>query len=49
MCKNYLSQLLNVHGINDVKQTRTCTSETLVPESSPFGVEIATQKLKSPI
>jgi hypothetical protein len=32
---------LNVHGINDVRQ-----SEALVPEPSSFEVEIAVEKLK---
>jgi hypothetical protein len=35
--KNYLSQLLNVHRVSDV---------LLVPDPSPFEVEIATAKLK---
>jgi hypothetical protein len=30
--KNYLCQLLNVHGINDVRQTEMHTFEALVPE-----------------
>ena len=29
--RNYFSQLLNVHGDNDVKQTETHTTEPLAP------------------
>jgi len=38
---------LNVHGVNDVRQTEIHTAEPLVPESSSFEVEIAIEKLKS--
>jgi hypothetical protein len=44
--KNYFCQLLNVHDINDVRQTEMHTTEPLVPESSCFEVEIPTFKLK---
>jgi hypothetical protein len=37
---------LNVHGVNDLKKTEIHTAETLVPEPSAFGVEIAIEKLK---
>ena len=30
--RNHFSQLLNVHGFNDVRQTEKHTAETLVPE-----------------
>jgi len=30
--RNYFSQLLDVHGVNDVRQTETHTAESLVPE-----------------
>jgi len=30
--RNYFSQLLNVHGVNDVRQTEIHTAELLVPE-----------------
>jgi hypothetical protein len=36
--KNYFSQLLNVHGVNDVRQMEIHTVEPLVPEPSPFEV-----------
>jgi hypothetical protein len=43
--KNY-SQLLNVHGVSDLKQIEihTRTAEPLVPDPSPFGVDIAMAK-----
>jgi len=45
--RNYFSQLLNVHGVNDVRQTEIHTAEPLVPEPSASEVELATEKLKS--
>jgi hypothetical protein len=39
--KNYFCHLLNVHGVNDVRQTEIHTAE---PSSSE--VEIAIEKLK---
>jgi hypothetical protein len=44
--KNYFSQLLNVHRVSDVRQIEIHTAEPLVPEPSPFEVEIASAKLK---
>jgi len=44
---NHFSQLLNVHRVNDVRQTETHTAEPLVPEPSAFEVELAIEKLKS--
>jgi hypothetical protein len=44
--KNYFSQLLNVHRVRDVRQIEIQTSEPLVPDPSPFEVEIAIAKLK---
>jgi hypothetical protein len=44
--KNYFCQVLNVHGVNDVKQTKIHTAEPLVPEPSSSKVEIAIEKLK---
>jgi hypothetical protein len=32
--KNYFCQLLNVHGVNDVRQTEIHAAEPLVPEPS---------------
>ena len=45
--RNYFSQLLNVHGVNDVRQTEIHTAEQLKPEPSAFEVEMALEKLKS--
>ena len=45
--RNYFSQLLNVHGVNDDRQTEIHTAEPLVPEPSASEVELATEKLKS--
>jgi len=44
--RNHSSQLLNVHGVNDLSQTEIHTAETLVPEPSAFGVEMAIEMLK---
>jgi hypothetical protein len=38
--------LLNVHGVNDARQTDKLTTEPLVPELSAFEVEMALEKLK---
>jgi hypothetical protein len=46
MWKNYFCQLLNVHRVNDVRQTEIHTVEPLVPEPSSSEVEIAIEKLK---
>ena len=43
--RNYFSQLLNVHGVNEVRQTEIHTAEPLVPEPSAFEVELAIAKL----
>ena len=45
--RDYFSQLLNVHGVHDVRQTETHTAEPLVPEPSAFEVHLAIEKLKS--
>jgi hypothetical protein len=36
--KNYLSQILNVHGVSDVRQAEIHTAEPLVPETCAFEV-----------
>ena len=41
--RNYFSQLLKVHEVNDVRHTAIHTSEPLVPEPSAFEVEMATK------
>jgi hypothetical protein len=45
--RNYFSQLLNVHGVNDVRQTDLHTAEPLVPEPSALDFKLAIEKLKS--
>ena len=45
--RNYFSQILNVHGVSDVRQAEIHTAETLVPEPSALKVELAIGKLKS--
>ena len=47
MWRNHSSQLLNIHGVNDARQTEIYTAEPLVPEPSAFEVELAIEKLKS--
>jgi hypothetical protein len=42
----FRSQLLNVHGVNDVKQTEIHTAEPLLSEPSTFEFELAVEKLK---
>jgi hypothetical protein len=37
----HFSKLLNVYGVNDVRQTEIHTAEALVPELSAFEVEMA--------
>ena len=44
--RNYFSQLLNVHEVNDIKQAEIHTVEPLVPELSAFEVELAIEKIK---
>jgi hypothetical protein len=43
---NYFYQILNVHGVSDVRQAEVHTAEPLVPEPSVLEVELATEKLK---
>ena len=42
----FFSQLLNVHGVNDVRQTEIPTAEPLVPQPSAFDAEMTNEKLK---
>jgi len=44
--RNHFSQLFNVHGVNEVRQTEIHTAEPLVPDLSAFEVEMAIEKLK---
>jgi hypothetical protein len=45
--RNHFSHLLNVHGVNDVRQTEIRTAEPLVPQPSTFEFELAIEKLRS--
>jgi hypothetical protein len=44
--KNYFSQLLNVYKARDARQMEIHTAELLVPDPSPFMMEIAVATLK---
>jgi hypothetical protein len=46
--RNHFSQPLNVHGVNNVRQTEVHMAEPLVPEPGAFEVEMemAIEKLK---
>ena len=44
---NYLSQILNVQGVKDVRQTEIHAAELLVLEPSASYVELVIEKLKS--
>ena len=44
--RNHFSQLLNVLGIDYVRQTEIHTAEPILLEPSAFGVEVTTEKLK---
>jgi hypothetical protein len=44
--KKYFYQLLNVQRVSDVRQVEIHTAEPLVPEHSPFEVEIAIAEMK---
>jgi hypothetical protein len=44
--KNYFSQVFNFHRVSDVRQMHIHPAEPLVPEPSPFEVEIAIATLK---
>jgi hypothetical protein len=45
--KNFFNEVLNVHGVHDVRQVDIHTAEPLVPAPSLVEVEIAIGKLKS--
>jgi hypothetical protein len=44
--RNHFSQLLNKHGVSDVRQTEVNTAEPLVPGPNAFEVEMAIGKLE---
>ena len=45
--RNYFSQLLNVHGVNEVRQTEICTTEPLVSEPNAYEDELPIERLIS--
>jgi hypothetical protein len=45
--KNFFNQVINVHGVHDIRQMDIHMAETLVPEPRLVEVEIAIGKLKS--
>ena len=45
-CRNHFYQLFIVHEVNDVRHTEIHTQESIVSESSAFGVEMSIEKLK---
>ena len=45
--RNYFFQLLNVHGVNEVRQTEIYTTEPLVSEPSVSEVKLPIEKLIS--
>ena len=47
--RNHLFQLMNIHGVNDVRHTELHTAEPIMPEPSAFEVELAIEMLKSQI
>jgi hypothetical protein len=42
--RNYFSQLLNVHGVDDVRQTEIHTAEPPVPEPIKSEFQLAVEK-----
>jgi hypothetical protein len=46
MCRKHFSQLLNVYGVNDVRQADIHKVEPMVPEPSALEVEMAIGRLK---
>jgi len=44
--RHYICQILNVHGVTDVRQTEINKAERLVLEPSASEVELSTEKLE---
>jgi hypothetical protein len=44
--ENSFSQLLIVRGVSDIRRIEIHTAEPLIPEPSPFEVEIVIAKFK---
>jgi hypothetical protein len=47
--RNFFSQILNVHGVSDVRQAEIHTAEPLLFEPSALEFELAFERLKSHI
>ena len=45
--RNHFSQLFNVHGVSDVRQTEIHTAGALVPEPCAFELEMAVKNLRT--
>jgi hypothetical protein len=45
--KNFFNQVLNVHGVHDIRQMDIDMTESLVPEPSIVEVEVAVGKFRS--
>jgi hypothetical protein len=45
--RNYFPQILNVRGVNDVRQAEIHTAELLIPEPSVFEFELVVDMQKS--
>ena len=45
--RNHFSQILTVHGVNDVRQREIHTAEPQVPQPSAFEIELASENLRS--
>jgi hypothetical protein len=45
--RNYFSDILNVHGVSDVRQPEIHTVETLVTEPSALEVQLGIEIVKS--
>jgi len=43
--RNHFSQVLNIHGVNDIRHTELYTAAPIVPEQSAFEFEIAIERL----
>jgi hypothetical protein len=45
--RKHFSQLLTIHGVNNVRRTEIHTAEPLLTEPSDYELELATEKLKT--
>jgi predicted site-specific integrase-resolvase len=43
--RKHFSQLLHIHGVNDVRRTEIHTAGPLVPEPSAFGFELVIENI----